>query len=127
MVHYISLMTEGGLSTLQRAVSSASIIVGTWPTSLSLQTQDLILDALRHGLPCCIVLLLFQRQRSAFARVREQLSNCQLFYASAGPCNNPSYRRLGIALNCAPGSSLQLVTQTYKCAGDGMPRKWARA
>eukprot|EP00971_Amphidinium_carterae_P216312 4293717-Amphidinium_carterae.3 len=58
MVHYVSLSIEGVVAAMKRAISSASIIAGTWPTSLPTTAE--VLNALRHRLCHCVMLLLFQ-------------------------------------------------------------------
>eukprot|EP00971_Amphidinium_carterae_P176022 3489211-Amphidinium_carterae.1 len=121
--NYLDLSTSSGSDALHKAVRSACIIVGTWPSSVLPEIE--VLEALTHRSAQCLLLLLFQRHADNFTKVRNAIPTSHVFFASARLAGNPAYRRLGIALNCTVHTSLQLALNPTMCSGDGMPRKWA--
>eukprot|EP00971_Amphidinium_carterae_P233772 4638878-Amphidinium_carterae.1 len=109
LVHYLDLHTSSGSDALYKAVRSACIIVGTWPSSVLPEIESMVLEALTHRSAQCLLLLFFQRHADNFTKVRNAIPDSHVFFASAGPAGNPAYRRLGIALNCTVHTSLQLA------------------
>eukprot|EP00971_Amphidinium_carterae_P223146 4427930-Amphidinium_carterae.5 len=126
-VFQIVLDTETGRAALQKAIQECAIVMGTWPTALPEADALVVCDILECLPRRAVALLLFQRHDTAFQLLQQRFPRFVPFVASAGTEGRPIYRRIGLSCGLTLNSQLQIVCSIGSVAGDGMPRKWARA
>ena len=113
---------------LRKNLSAASIILANVPNSISESLfESILLMLCETDLAEKKVLLLFRSGSNHRAAAHAKMPMLRSEFVTAGPDDNPHYRRHALVHNCSVQTHVRTTNSKSTTAGDGMPRSWAVA